>query len=377
MKSSQLLIFFFTIYLIISDDQIIINVSETLSTTDNYIVERNTIILSNNILYDFSGETNIYNIKVSCSCKIILKSLSISSPIYPAILIEENKEVNLELIGESKLADTKSNQNEGVIYLNEEAKLIISGKGKLYIQPNKCMAINGTESSSLTVNSGEIIIESTSTDVGGIHLNKEIIFNNAIFKFTLNNVNHLHPLHAIDSDGSIIIKNGTYDIISGEGIGLQTKKNLYIGNKNDINENLVIKIQTSNKGIEAKEIEIFSGTINITSNGDGINSINDECNSNCKGNCNCYIKFEGGNININSGEDGMDSKGDIFINDGKLIIFGASSGDNQPIDKDGLLLINGGIVLAGGSPVFGGIQANTNQTEGVYIKHVDSATKKN
>ena len=56
-------------------------------------------------------------------------------------------------------------------------------------------------------------------------------------------------------------------------------------------------------------------------------------------------------------------------------MFGASSGDNQPIDKVGLLNISRGIVLAGGSPVLGGVQANTTQTEGVYVKHIDVGSK--
>ena len=239
------------------------------------------------------------------------------------------------------------------------------------------MAIFGTESSSLIVNGGTINIKSNANDVGGIYLSKEIIFNdgNYTFNIDIKALNNINPPNAIDSKGFITIKKGKYNIISGEGKGIKTESYLYIGNIGDNDEDLELKIETRNKGIEAKGIEILSGNINITSYGDGINAINDQCNIDCKGNCDCYMKIEGGNININSGEDGIDSKGDIFINNGKLIVFGASSGDNQPIDKVGLLNISRGIVLAGGSPALGGVQANTTQTEGVYVKHIDVGAK--
>ena len=245
MKSSKLLIMLFIILLIKSDDIIKIDVSNILSTTDDYIIERNTIILSKNIPYDITGNTNIYNIKVSSSCKITLNSLIISSPIYPAILIEENKEVNLILKGKSKLSDTKSNQYEGVIYLNEESKLIISGEDLLTIKPNKHMAINGAESTSLIVESGEININSTATDVGGIYLNKEIIFNNGIFKFDINikTLNSINPPNAIDSEGSITIKRGKYYINSGQGKGLQAKTYIYIGNIQDNNDDALDNLE--------------------------------------------------------------------------------------------------------------------------------------
>ena len=376
MKLPKILIFVFLIILI-NTYSIEIDFSNTPTTNSDYTVERNTVILSKEDVYKLTGSSNNYNIKVSSSCSIILDSLTLSSPSFAPILIEENKVVNINLNGESTLSDTSSNQNEGVIYLNEEAKLIIDGKGILNISPNKHMGIFGKESSSLIVNGGTINIKSNANNVGGIYLSKEIIFNDGNYNFNIdiNVLNNINPPSVIDSNGFITIKKGKYDIISGEGKGIKTESYLYIGNSGDNDKDLELKIETRNKGIEAKRIEILSGNINITSYGDGINAINDQCNVNCTGNCDCYMKIEGGNITINSGEDGIDSKGDIFINNGQLVVFGASSGDNQPIDKDGLLNISGGIVLAGGSPVLGGVQANTTQTEGVYVKHIDMGAK--
>ena len=73
------------------------------------------------------------------------------------IFISSGKEVNLVLTGESALTDSSSNENDGNIYLDKGATLTISGTGTLNINPNKLMAINGTESTSLTVNDGPTI----------------------------------------------------------------------------------------------------------------------------------------------------------------------------------------------------------------------------
>ena len=43
------------------------------------------------------------------------------------------------------MTDSSSNENDGTIYLDEGATLTISGTGTLNINPNKLMAINGTE----------------------------------------------------------------------------------------------------------------------------------------------------------------------------------------------------------------------------------------
>ena len=72
-------------------------------------------------------------------------------------------------------------------------------------------------------------------------------------------------------------------------------------------------------------------------------------------------------MEIQSGEDGLDSNGDITITGGQIKIFAASEGADQPIDQDGLLSITGGAVIAtGSSEMEGGVNANTSQIAKVY-----------
>ena len=115
-----------------------------------------------------------------------LKSFKLTnSGDFTPIVISSGKEVEIVLTGESFLSDSSNNENDGIIFLQSEATLIISGSGTLNINPNKLMAINGEDSTSLTVNGGPTIkIESNSSDAGGIYIKKDITFNNAIFSYS-------------------------------------------------------------------------------------------------------------------------------------------------------------------------------------------------
>ena len=88
-------------------------------------------------------------------------------------------------------------------------------------------------------------------------------------------------------------------------------------------------------------------------------------------NCTCNLKIYGGDIFINSNENGIDSDGNIHIVGGKLILFGSSDGDYQPITNYGLLEITNGTFLAGGKNINGGVIANTTQLSSTFLKHVE------
>lgn len=240
------------------------------------------------------------------------------------------------------------------------------------------MGINGTDETSLIINDGaNIKISSSSTSVGGIYLRKSIMFNNAIYSYSIQTK---EEYHAIDTEGSITMVKGTYNIVSGNGKGIQAEKNLYIGEQGGIDSDLTLNIETSNEGIEAKGIEIYSGTLDIKADEDGINAAaaGSECDETvrCSGNCECYIKFIGGSLTLTSGEDGIDVNGDIIISGGEIIVFAASNSDNQPIDQDGLLQITGGnIIAAGSSQMQGGVSATTTQIAKTYSGTVSSGDK--
>ena len=358
-----------------------ISISSTTSISftesgEGYTVSDNIVTITGSGPFDLTGWQTNAKIIVSSSCTLNLDAFSIinTGQLTP-LIISENKEVELVLTGESSFMDSNSNENDGTIYLQAGASLKIKGEGTLNIVPNKYMAINGTDDTSLVVNdNAHITIYSESATIGGIYLKKEIIFNNAQYTYNCENGAH----HAIDSEGPIKLIKGQFIIKSGNGKGIQSEKYLQIGEEGGDNEDLILSITSNNEGIEAMGIIIYSGIIEITSGQDGINaaSSGNECDESiqCSGNCECFIKIYDGLLQIQSEEDGLDSNGDITITGGQIIIFAASQGANQPIDQDGLLSITGGVIIAAGSNSMG-VKAETTQVQKTYKGTISEGTQ--
>ena len=439
----------FSLILIFSINSQTIDFSSNLQSGTGFTVEGDIITIK-----EYSGRTyssygyttkdfkligtNIdKSIIVTSSVNLHLDSLTLASTgkITP-IIIENNCEVNLELNGVSSLVDSSTNENKGIIYLKEGAKLKIYGGGTLNLMINNYFGIYGENSTYLEINGGTIKIISTETSAGGINIGKDISFNgpnlyyeaisgknfgiSAKNSLVINLVNlninsgegknfqigneiimnagnlylqsradksieagnsiiinggllnlETSGEKGIETKNSIYIKKGTFNINSLGGKGIYANKNIYLGVKDDNNSNLKINITSLDKGIEAKGIEIYSGIIDIKSKGDGIKISNDECKEEkCSGECTCYIKIYGGEIYINSEENGIDSNGDIFIAGGKLILYGASNGNYQPITQCGILKITNGTIFAGGAKINGGISDNTTQISLDYYKYI-------
>jgi len=373
MKLLTIFIIFFYITLFIN-----VHSSTTISFTESgtgYSISENTVTITSDDTYDLTGTQTDKKIIVSSSSTLNFNTFSLTnSGSLTPIVISENKSVKIVLTGVSTLQDSATNENEGTIYLQKGASLTIAGTGSLSINPLKYIAINGTEGTSLTVNDGATItISSTSSNVGGIYLRKAITFNNAVLVHNCPSGSE----HAIDTEGSIKIIKGTYNLNSGSGKGIQAETNLYIGEENGSNSDLNLIITTSDEGIEAKQIYIYSGTIKITAEEDGINAAasGDECDEtvNCSGNCACSLTFSGGDLTLISGEDGIDINGDLTISGGKIVVFAASSSADQPIDQDGALTITGGNILAAGSPEMGGVKvSSTTQVSKTYTGKISS-----
>ena len=73
-----------------------------------------------------------------------------------------------------------------------------------------------------------------------------------------------------------------------------------------------------------------------------------------RGNANYFISIYGGEINVHSAADGLDSNGNIFIHGGNINIFSQASGageggDNEPIDHDGNFTLFDATIFAAGN----------------------------
>lgn len=268
------------------------------------------------------------------------------------------------------MEDSISNENKGVILLKESAKLAIYqdncwscvNYGRLYIIPNNLMAIYGENSSSFYMYSGTIKIFSTSNKIGGLYIAKEIVFEEGIFIYK----GMSGPNHAIKAENITILK-GKYNLNLESGTGINAENIIRIGEKDEGNSDLKIDIKTFGKGMDAKKVEIYSGIINIKSKDNGINVYDDNVKEQkCMGDCNSFIKIYDGEIYIDSEENGLQSKGDVFIAGGKSIIFGGSHTGNYPIKQESLLKVKFGALLIGGTNIKNIININSTQAEYLY-----------
>ena len=166
---------------------------------------------------------------------------------------------------------------------------------------------------------------------------------------------------AIHSNGNIAITDGEFSIFSGDD-GIHADTALAIsGGK--------INIAKSYEGIEAATIGIEGGNISIVSSDDGLNAAGGN-DSSALGNrpgrgdftsSDVSITINGGYIYINASGDGIDSNGLLTVNGGVILVDGPTDNGNGALDYDGSAKITGGVVIALGSS---GMAQNFSEADG-------------
>jgi len=116
--------------------------------------------------------------------------------------------------------------------------------------------------------------------------------------------------------------------------------------------------QEEGEGIatETNDITINGGNIHIESADDGLNAGGDGG----------IITINNGNIFIKANGDGIDSNKDLIINGGTVYTIGSSTGGDAGIDTDGKFEINGGEVIAIGSDMIQKPDNNSKQKNVSY-----------
>jgi len=156
---------------------------------------------------------------------------------------------------------------------------------------------------------------------------------------------------ALHSDGDIFIKDGNYDISTGND-AVHAEKELVMSPEE-------FRIAKCLEGLEGAYITVNSGNISIVSRDDAINAVGYNSSGFTKpmmGNSNepinqedIYLNINGGTILVETSGDGVDSNGAARISGGNIYVYGPENGGNGSLDFQNGLLIDGGTILAAGS----------------------------
>lgn len=156
---------------------------------------------------------------------------------------------------------------------------------------------------------------------------------------------------SVHSGASINVSGGILELSTGDD-GITASDNLIIKDGE-------VTVSKSYEGLEAANIVIDGGKVNVTSSDDGFNAGGGSDTSSTEqgpwgsGSATGTLNINGGEVYINASGDGLDSNGSIYVTGGTVIVEGPTDNGNGAIDKgdssDCVASITGGTVLAIGS----------------------------
>ena len=211
---------------------------------------------------------------------------------------------------------------------------------------------------------------------------------------------------AIHSDATVTVTGGTFNIYTGDD-GMHGDTTLTLGTEGGSNKDLSVTVSSSYEGLEAGNVYVYSGTYEINSSDDGMNSAGGSSNGSDPGwgggnsfrpsrpggggfnpggqssSGDYAIYIYGGKLYVKAGGDGLDSNGPLYLYGGDITVWGAASNsqarDNSPLDADGSILLKGATVFAAGSGQMAETPASGSQNyvkststiasgKGIYVK---------
>lgn len=139
---------------------------------------------------------------------------------------------------------------------------------------------------------------------------------------------------SIHTNNIIDINNGEIEVSSGDD-GIHSDKQLNInGGK--------IDILNSYEGIESEVLNFNGGETHLKSIDDGLNASSSANNQSA-------INITDGYLYVDANGDGIDSNGNIDMDNGTVIVNGPVNGGNGYLDYDGTFNLNGGVLISSGS----------------------------
>ena len=154
-------------------------------------------------------------------------------------------------------------------------------------------------------------------------------------------VARIYKSYTLSEDGTEVVDNKKLHKYDG---ALYSRMSMNVGAEKDGSG--VLNINAENEGLDSElHLTVNGGNINIVSGNDGINTNEDGVS---------VTTINGGTLNIRvsgtTGEgDGIDSNGWLVINGGTVISSACADSGDAGIDSDCGIYLNGGTVIAGGN----------------------------
>ena len=326
---------------VFSDDGIAVTEGEA----TGYTISGTALTINAAGTYVLSGACADGSVKVkkgTTGVTLVLNGLELTSAATAPITCNKSTGVTLVIADGSVNALTDSEQNNddnypdntdaenAVLKCKDGSQVTICGGGTLNINSN---VKNGIKSGATTDGEGEawlLIREAT--------LNIQAPVNDAI-----------------NAEQLLTVESGTLNIAAADD-GVHCDYVLNIGTADG--DGPTITITDCSEGLEGATLNVYSGNITIHSEDDCLNAANSDLTDYAY-----EMNIYGGTLAVDAETgDGLDSNGTLTITGGMVLVWTASTADNQPLDADGTITISGGLVLgAGGSSGAGGTNLSAAQ----------------
>ena len=313
-------------------------------TNTGYEIDGTALTITDSGTYTVSGSCADGSIKVkkgTTGVTLVLSDLTLTSADTAAITCGKSSEVTILVSAgtTNSLSDTEQNNDEtypdntdaenAVIKCKDGSLVTLCGTGALTVTAN---GKNGIKSGTTTDEDGE-----ASLTIRDLILNIDAPVNDAI-----------------NAEQLLNVESGTLTIDAADD-AVHSDLELNIGA--DGTDGPTIDITNCCEGLEAAELNIYSGDIDITATDDCLNAANSDLSG-----YDFTMTIAGGTINAyTSGGDGFDSNGDLTITGGTVIVWTDNTADNEPLDADGTIAVSGGTVLAAGGSAGMGMSLEATQ----------------
>ncbi|MCR5406927.1 MAG: carbohydrate-binding domain-containing protein [Lachnospiraceae bacterium] len=328
-------------------------------------VNGSDVVITNGGYYTVSGSLEggrlIVDAYKSSKVFIMLDNVSLSCDDDACIRVEEADKVFISL-AEGSINTLTGGDEYSEAAIDDGAEAVIFSHDDLTINGTGSLVVNGEYKHGIKANDDFVLTQGSLTITAkedGIHVNEDVALVDA--RLTINAGDD-----AVTTEGTINVDNA--DILINECYeGLEAKNiNVYGGN---------IEIYPGDDGFNAAG----GSTVNLGFAGQGAGNdpaANTDVNKDASVEELPYIRIYDGNIKIINetarDADGLDSNGNIFIEGGNIFISLDGSGSNNAIDfgseSGGECVITGGTLIAcGSSNMVEHLSSSSTQASVMYI----------